>query len=239
MDISTLIALQFIAHLFTDYFLQSDKLAKEKNELGFKSKFLRAHFVIAFLTSWILSFQVKFVLVAIIIAISHVIIDGLKKHINTHKIIGRYAFFIDQILHISVFTIASIIFDKYFTLYQLYGITIEWNYVLIVTGYLLCLKPANILIKQIFNTYGIADQTDDDLEKAGRLIGSLERMLTLTFVIMGEYEAVGFLIAAKSILRFKEGDTKKTEYVLIGTMLSFVIAIGIGILVLKLKLHNI
>lgn len=90
------------------------------------------------------------------------------------------------------------------------------------------------MIKQIFNSSGIVIQTDADLEKAGRLIGSLERILTLTFVILGEFEAVGFLIAAKSILRFKDGDTKKTEYVLIGTMLSFVIAIGIGIIVLKL-----
>ena len=234
MDLSTLITLQFIAHLFTDYFFQSDKQAKEKNKLGIKRKFLVVHFIIALLTSWILSFQVQFVFVALLIAISHIIIDGIKKHIHPNKIIGRYAFYIDQILHISVFTIASIIFDKYSTLYPFYGVTIEWKYTLIAAGYLLCLKPANILIKQIFNSSGIVIQRDADLEKAGRLIGSLERILTLTFVILGEFEAVGFLIAAKSILRFKDGDTKKTEYVLIGTMLSFVIAIGIGIIVLKL-----
>jgi hypothetical protein len=50
--------------------------------------------------------------------------------------------------------------------------------------------------------------------------------MVLVFVLIGQFSAVGFLIAAKSILRFKDGDLIKTEYVLIGTMLSFSIAIA-------------
>jgi hypothetical protein len=237
MDVITLIVLQFIAHLFTDYFLQSDKQAKEKNEQGFQSKFLRKHFLIAFIFSWGLSFQLNFAFFALAIALSHIIIDGLKKHINNHQILGKYAFYIDQLLHISIFIFASIVFDKFFTCCKLFDYEIEWHYVLVTAGYLFCLKPTNIIIKQIFNTVSITDQTTDDLENAGRLIGVLERLLVLTFVLLDQYEAVGFLIAAKSILRFKEGDRKTTEYVLIGTMLSFAIAIGIGILILKV--HNI
>jgi len=63
------------------------------------------------------------------------------------------------------------------------------------------------------------------------LIGIIERFLVLTFVILNQFEAVGFLIAAKSILRFKDDNTIKTEYVLIGTMLSFGIAIALGIII--------
>ena len=48
-------------------------------------------------------------------------------------------------------------------------------------------------------------------------------------IVLGQFEAVGFLIAAKSILRFKDDNTIKSEYVLIGTMLSFEIAIALGI----------
>jgi hypothetical protein len=51
----------------------------------------------------------------------------------------------------------------------------------------------------------------------------------LTFILLNQFEAVGFLLAAKSILRFKEAETLKSEYVLIGTMLSFAIAIAFGI----------
>lgn len=70
--------------------------------------------------------------------------------------------------------------------------------------------------------------------EAGALIGSLERLLTLCFVLLGEFEVIGFIIAAKSILRFKDNERPKTEYVLAGTLLSFGIAILMGIL-LKYK----
>ena len=72
------------------------------------------------------------------------------------------------------------------------------------------------------------------LEKAGLWIGRLERILILTFVLLNRYEAIGFLIAAKSIFRFSEikssNHRKEAEYILVGTMLSFVTAILIGIL---------
>jgi hypothetical protein len=55
------------------------------------------------------------------------------------------------------------------------------------------------------------------------------------FILTGHFEAIGFLLAAKSIFRFgdlKEAkDRKLTEYVLIGTLLSFGIALLIGLLV--------
>ena len=54
-------------------------------------------------------------------------------------------------------------------------------------------------------------------------------VLTLVFVLLGQYEAVGFIIAAKSLLRFAEGDKAKSEYVLIGTLLSFSMAIFVGV----------
>lgn len=61
----------------------------------------------------------------------------------------------------------------------------------------------------------------------------MERWLTIIFVVLGQYEAIGFLLAAKSILRFSEtnkGD-EKSEYVLTGTLLSLTIAVGLGLLV--------
>jgi hypothetical protein len=60
---------------------------------------------------------------------------------------------------------------------------------------------------------------------------NFERILILTFIINNQYEPIGFLIAAKALLRFKESDLKRTEYVLIGTLISFTLTISIGILV--------
>lgn len=54
--------------------------------------------------------------------------------------------------------------------------------------------------------------------------------MVFVFVMLGEYEAIGFLIAAKSILRFKETDTARTEYVLVGTLLSFMLAIMVALI---------
>ncbi len=54
----------------------------------------------------------------------------------------------------------------------------------------------------------------------------------MTFIFTGNIEGVGFLLAAKSVLRFGElnraKDIKTTEYVLIGTFASFTIAIMLG-----------
>lgn len=69
----------------------------------------------------------------------------------------------------------------------------------------------------------------------------LERLFVFIFVITSNWEGIGFLLAAKSVFRFgdlKESkDRKLTEYILIGTLLSFGIAIATGMLVLKLVNH--
>lgn len=111
-----------------------------------------------------------------------------------------------------------------------------------MVGLLLALKPANILILLILETCKVnINPTKNDEHgnfHSGELIGWLERGLILVFVIMSQYEAIGFLIAAKSILRFSEaskGD-EKSEYVLTGTLLSLAIALCLGILVLKIHL---
>lgn len=57
----------------------------------------------------------------------------------------------------------------------------------------------------------------------------VERILVLTLILVGQFSAVGFLIAAKSILRFNE--YRKNEYILVGTLLSFGIAIVLGVLI--------
>ena len=63
----------------------------------------------------------------------------------------------------------------------------------------------------------------------------MERGLILIFVVLAQYEAIGFLIAAKSILRFNEttSENEKSEYVLTGTLLSLAIALLLGLAVLR------
>ena len=79
-----------------------------------------------------------------------------------------------------------------------------------------------------------ANNEKNSLPNAGAWIGYLERTLILTFILIGCIEGVGFLLAAKSIFRFgeltKAREVKFTEYVMIGTLSSFTIAIILGII---------
>ncbi|WP_425070392.1 DUF3307 domain-containing protein [Sagittula sp. S175] len=61
------------------------------------------------------------------------------------------------------------------------------------------------------------------LPEAGRVIGQLERALIFLLVLVDQPAAIGFLIAAKSILRFNDAseDQQTAEYVIIGTLASF------------------
>ena len=231
MGIKELLLLQFIAHLCLDYFFQTDKLAKQKNTTGFKSPFLYWHALVCFVLAWLFSLQISFVLAAGIIAMTHFLIDGFKRHLNNSKYFDRYAFFIDQAAHLAILTLVVILFDKWYGIDPSINVSINFKYLLMVTGYLVCLKPANIFIREVFKATEIQVSSDNEMPNAGKVIGVLERILTLTFIIIAQYSAVGFLIAAKSILRYGNNETLKTEYVLIGTMLSFGIAVIAGIII--------
>lgn len=73
--------------------------------------------------------------------------------------------------------------------------------------------------------------------KNGQFIGILERIIVFFLVVNQNYTAIAFVITAKSIARFKkfENDELFSEYYLIGTLTSFLIAISCGILFLIVK----
>lgn len=80
----------------------------------------------------------------------------------------------------------------------------------------------------------VTEEQELGLASAGKWIGICERILILTFVLMAQYTAIGFLMTAKSILRFseKEANTQlKTEYVLVGTLVSFASSAMVGVLI--------
>ena len=115
------------------------------------------------------------------------------------------------------------------------------------TAAIFLLNPASYIVKTIVSKWAPENnsqlQTDtksikESLDNAGQLIGIMERILVLIFVFIGNWEGVGFLLAAKSVFRFgdlKEAKNMKiTEYVLIGTLLSFGIAIITSVIATKL-----
>ena len=73
-----------------------------------------------------------------------------------------------------------------------------------------------------------AAETPPGLRNGGRVIGTLERGLIFLLVLTGQAAVIGFLIAAKSVLRFGtvKDEGKLSEYVIIGTLASFMWAIA-------------
>ncbi|MCX6640429.1 MAG: hypothetical protein NTW14_08120 [bacterium] len=65
---------------------------------------------------------------------------------------------------------------------------------------------------------------------AGAIIGILERALVLTFVLINQYTAIGLVLTAKTIARYKELDDRQfAEYYLVGTLTSVLCAILTGL----------
>lgn len=115
------------------------------------------------------------------------------------------------------------------------GTTIYTISVLLL-GYLIVLWPGKFFIAKILSYIGLKadrekkEDEDDGLKNAGKYIGCLERLLILSFILAGQYVAIGFLVGAKAIFRYTESRTVG-EYILTGTLLSYSVAIiaGMGV----------
>jgi hypothetical protein len=232
-----LLILQLLAHLVSDFYLQTETSCKSKADNAFKSRHLYFHALITFACAWLFSLNVGYWWAALLVAVLHLMIDGLKSVFKDK----RGAFFIDQLMHLAVIVATVITFNNIDEVSFPTWLP-ETKVLLWIVAFVFCLRPANFFIQNIFKDAKISipdSGKGNSLPNAGRVIGNMERMLSLVFVMLGQYEAIGFLLAAKSLLRFRETDTVKSEYVLVGTLLSFGIAILVGVAVKLLIESNI
>ncbi len=223
-----------LAHLMGDFLLQPDSWvkAKEKNKLGSWQLYL--HSFIHFALIMLLVFDFTFWKWAAIIALAHLVIDVVKLY--SIKENGRWYFFVDQAIHLLLLTAIWLVYSAGES--PLRNIKPDHLLVFITAAYALT-TPISIAVKFYISkwTPHTIDEDDGSLQEAGKTIGILERLFVFAFVLSGHWEAIGFLFAAKSIFRFgdlKESKERKlTEYVLIGTLVSFGLAIVIGVLYTK------
>ena len=225
-----------LAHILGDFVFQPEKWVKDKEEKKVKSVKLYFHIGIhSILLLLVLQLKLQeYWLAFLLVIISHYGIDLLKLYLQKKKT-KRIWFFIDQVLHLSVLVFATSFYVD-FSLSTENLITDQ--ILLLIIFLLLVIFVSAIIIKIIITQWNPESkkENDDSLEKAGRYIGILERLFVFTFVITNHWEAIGFLLAAKSVFRFGDltssKDRKLTEYILIGTLLSFGIAIFLGVLYL-------
>lgn len=221
-----------LAHLIGDFILQPNKWVSDKEKKKEKSIYLYLHTALHLALMLLFVAEVDFIVYGIILAASHGIIDFIKLKFQKKKT-KRVWFSVDQFLHLLMIFIIVLVYKKAIIDLQ----NIENHIWILITGIILLTKPTSIIIKNIISiwTPENKDKEDSSLQNAGNYIGILERLFVFCFIITNHFEAIGFLLAAKSIFRFgdlKEAkDRKLTEYVLIGTLLSFGIAILVGLLV--------
>ena len=110
-----------------------------------------------------------------------------------------------------------------------------------LVGVLLAGFEANHVVAFVLDRVGLIPRLEEDESGAtapdepeirrGRLIGILERSLALVLTMSQHLPALGILVAAKALTRFKELDDRPfAEYVLIGTLLSISMAVAIALL---------
>ncbi|HEY0898581.1 MAG TPA: DUF3307 domain-containing protein [Sphingobacteriaceae bacterium] len=247
-----------IAHFAGDFLLQNSWIVENRNKRIF-SVALLYHLLIhlgCLLVLFLFDIDWRIVMV---ILLSHGIIDLGKAafEIRLNRLAAQeklddtdrklqsqrlYVFIIDQILHVFVIAVAWLIITGQAHLVN--DLVLPDHWWLIALAYLLITKPAGILIGKLvkrwydrgMQTEPAGDQTGlGGLPNAGTWIGIIERILILSFILINSFEAIGFLLAAKSILRIgdlkEDKEHKKTEYILIGTLLSFGITIVLGLVV--------
>ncbi len=233
-----------VVHLLADFALQTRKMVQHKKRFKQGSWVLFIHCLIHAALVYLLSPDKTIWAIPLIVFITHWLIDVWK----LYRPDNMTSFITDQLAHIAVLFITWCIFYLPPGWWQVQLIRILGNRTGWITGggYLFIIFPLAYLLG--YATQRWRDEVKDDfsrgkvsLSEAGKWIGIFERILVYTFVIINHFEGIGFLIAAKSILRFNdikgENVRKEAEYVLIGTLMSFAASILTGLLV-KLLWHT-
>jgi hypothetical protein len=241
----------YLAHLVTDFVLQSDRvvIGKKRESL---SAYLEHAGVHLLATVFCLGFAVpglwsKFWFYGLLVALAlvHLGIDWMKIRLVRANRVGDGAasFFADQALHFITVAIAAWLVARpsnasVMAKIQALQSDIEKPLLLSVVyvgvvfggGYLVrfVTKP---LLKGNLEVIG---ESANELQNAGMSIGWLERFVVLTALVLQSPATVGLILTAKSIARYPElKSVRFAEYFLIGTLFSVTLGILGGLILLK------
>ena len=217
-----------LSHLLTDFVLQPKSWVKERSAKHAGAATLYLHGTLTGLVAWIM-IGWQYWMVGLVILVSHTLIDLWKSYQKQTTAI----FIADQLLHLMV-----IVACWYFTFLHWPDVQEAWIelsrnefFWKVITGFVFLTLPASILIGQVTRKWRDKLQGSENLAEAGKWIGIVERTIIFVFVLQNQFEAIGLLIAAKAIIRYNEKDRPeiKTEYLVVGTLMSITLAIMTGL----------
>ncbi len=237
MSYREIITVLLLVHVLGDFYFQSEKMAVKKEQ---NYNYVIVHSVIYALVGIIgmmiflpgISFCYMF-----IYAISHYLVDSLKYYVKrrfNHNKSKINIFVLDQVIHLMILFVLG---------FQIVGCDIGYNEVItyimetmgislsIILKLLLVHKPINIFIMAMMKSYKPV-QKEDETMNTGRLIGTIERIIMLFFIIINQYSSVGLVLTAKSIARYNKISESQefAEYYLLGTLLSTISVLIVSII---------
>lgn len=237
------IARQFLAcliaaHFIGDFILQAEKEAENKSNIFI---LLKHSFVVSFL-SYAISGAWTIWKIPVIIFVTHSAFDFIKASFKKTALL----FLLDQVAHLIVIIVLALVITARDTICLFWVNLLGSNFtklLILLSGGTAVTKTGSFLIGLAVEPFlnEIAQHNRErgqrgeqllrGLKNGGSVIGQLERGLIFIFILVGQPEGIGFLIAAKSIFRFgeiKESQHRmEAEYIIIGTLMSF----GYGILI--------
>ncbi len=221
-----LFLIQVFGHMIGDFYLQCECMCSSKREKGWQSGWLYVHMLLVFTVSWAVSWASGFWWGALLIALMHGLTDIVKSRIERQGKMVNVLFGLDQLVHVAIIALVAWLYDSFCGWAEWLWLT-PYRAAMILGG-VFCLWPANFFISDFLKVIKVEKKSEvaKVTLDASRVIGSIERVLVFLFVWLGQYSAIGFLIAAKSVMRFPEmGNGKNAEYYLVGSLLSFGLAI--------------
>ena len=237
-----------LGHIIGDFYLQSNDMA-EKKEKEFSWVIKHSAFYASAIFLILIPFMsVKVCGLAALISILHFIIDAVKyfyiKNAKKANESGKI-FVVDQVLHVLTLLgcaygmmfmedgikMHNVFVDVFFTTNLAATELLKW-----VLALALIHKPANIVIQKLFGGYKPKESTENFRKdnKVGRRVGSLERIIMLLLMSLGQYSAMGLVLTAKSIARYDRISKEEAfaEYYLLGTLVSTLIVVSVALLIL-------
>ena len=232
----TLFLKLLLAHLLGDFLLQPKSwVSKRKDNI----LYLLLHVLVHLLTLSVVLFSSWSTYWVLILSIgcAHLAIDSLKiwwEKLWPYKPV--FLFVLDQFLHIAV--LIGITFYHLGIPSGLFQKISSDGAILYLIAFLVVSVVTPIFLRVFFSKWNQENEfhtkEKETLMDAGMLIGIMERLIIVLFIQVGFLSGIGFLLAAKSIFRFGDltnaKNTKFTEYILVGTLASFLIAIVVGYL---------
>lgn len=224
--IETFIAL-FAAHVAADYLFQTNQMVARKSEPAF----FALHIIVVALTA--IAATGHYTWPVLLVIGVHLIIDLAKQILRNDSFTAHVT---DQAAHILTIVIISALAPTLWGTGPWANAPVWVPYaLLLVSGFIFATRGGGIAVGKLMNRFNSLDFSKNSLAGAGNIIGLLERGLIFVLMIAGLPIGIGFLIAAKSVLRFEgpadsssSENRRRSEYIIIGTLASFSWAIAVS-----------